>query len=512
MLKLTVSAFADEYAPDLEGQLQGLKKLGIRSLEPRMIDGKNIADFTEAEAQALAARLRADGFAVSALGSPLGKGEPAGDLAKAPAVFRTAQILGTSYCRVFSFYGLSEEETFSYLDQLLTLAEEYGITLCHENEAKIYGESPEACLRLLEHFGGRLKAVFDMGNFVLGGYDPLAAYDLLQPYIAYFHIKDAARGVILPAGEGEGQISELLRRHGDALVTLEPHLFDNGFLRSLSPEQLQRAHSYQTAAEAFTAGAHAFFRLPAVTFQKDRLTVKGYHDREAMGHAAGLEIAECLRRLLAEKEEVNVIFAAAPSQNETLWTLREQPLDWHRINAFHMDEYIGLAAEAPQCFSNFLEEAIFGKVPFKRVFKLNPANDPEAEVERYSALLRQYPADVVCMGIGENGHIAFNDPGVADFADPAAVKRAKLDEVCRTQQVHDGCFATLQDVPREALTLTVPTLMAGKHLFCMVPAATKRQAVERMLTEPVSETCPCTVLRTHPNAILYCDSDSLKFF
>ncbi|MBR6793974.1 MAG: glucosamine-6-phosphate deaminase [Clostridia bacterium] len=232
-----------------------------------------------------------------------------------------------------------------------------------------------------------------------------------------------------------------------------------------------------------------------------------------MGHAAGLEIAECLRKLLEEQEEVNVIFAAAPSQNETLRTLREQPdIDWSRVNAFHMDEYIGLDPKAPQCFSNFLEDAIFSRVPFKKVFKLNPANDPEAEIGRYTALLREYPTDIVCMGIGENGHIAFNDPGVADFNDPAAVKRAALDEVCRTQQVHDGCFAALDEVPKEALTLTVPTLMAGKHLFCMVPAATKRQAVTRMLTEEITPDCPCTILRRHADATLYCDFDSLQDF
>ena len=353
---------------------------------------------------------------------------------------------------------------------------------------------------------------------MLGGYDAQKAYDLLQPYVAYFHIKDAKEGVILPAGEGDAAVAELLRRHlievgGEVIASLEPHLYDFEGLKSLSPEQLSRAHTYQSPAEAFTAGAESFFKLPQIGFAKENLTVKGYAAREEMGHAAGLEIAECLRKLLEEQEEVNVIFAAAPSQNETLRTLREQPdIDWSRVNAFHMDEYIGLDPKAPQCFSNFLEDAIFSRVPFKKVFKLNPANDPEAEIGRYTALLREYPTDIVCMGIGENGHIAFNDPGVADFNDPAAVKRAALDEVCRTQQVHDGCFAALDEVPKEALTLTVPTLMAGKHLFCMVPAATKRQAVTRMLTEEITPDCPCTILRRHADATLYCDFDSLQDF
>ncbi len=522
MCKLIVSGFADEYSPDLEQQIAGFKKLGIHCIELRMVNGKNIADLTEAETLALAERLQAEGIRVTAVGSPIGKIYPEDDfeqhLERAKRCFHNANILGASFCRVFSFYGLSEEETFARMEKLLSLADAAGLILCHENEAGIYGESPEACLKLLQHFDRRLEAVFDGGNFVLGGYDAKAAYALLQPYVRYFHIKDAKEGVILPAGEGDAAIAELLHRHltevgGEVIASLEPHLHDFAGLKSLSPEQLSRAHTYKTPAEAFTAGAEAFFKLPQVTFSKEKLSVKGYSTREGMGHAAALEIAECLRKFLKEQEEVNVIFAAAPSQNETLAHLVVQTgIDWSRINAFHMDEYIGLNADAPQCFSNFLEDAIFGRVPFKRVFKLNPAADPEEEIARYSALLEQHPVDIVCMGIGENGHIAFNDPGVADFYDPHLVKRALLDEVCRNQQVHDGCFAALKEVPTEALTLTVPALMAGKVLFCMVPGPTKRQAVRQMIEGEIGEDCPCTILRTHPDATLYCDQDSLGDF
>ena len=521
MSKLIVSAFADEFSPALEEQLSALQTLGISCIEPRMLDGKNIADLTESEALALADRLAAAGISVPAVGSPIGKLYPEEDfaahLARAERAFLNTKILGARYCRVFSFYGLSEEETFLRMEKLLELADRCGITLCHENEANIYGESPEACLTLLKHFGGRLKAVFDGGNFVLGGYDPTHAYGLLKDYVAYFHIKDASQGIILPAGEGDAAIAPLLLAHlkeyGDTVATLEPHLFDFKGLHSLAPEQLKRLHTYADEKEAFTAGAHAFLKLPVHALQKDRLTAKVYADREGMGHAAALEIAARLRELLAAQEEVNVIFAAAPSQNETLFHLTRQPeIDWNRINAFHMDEYIGLAADAPQCFSNFLEDAIFSKVPFKRVFKLNPAADPVEEAVRYADLLKQYPVDVVCMGIGENGHIAFNDPGVADFNDPYLVKRAKLDEVCRNQQVHDGCFAAIDEVPKEAMTLTVPALLAGKSLFCMVPAATKRAAVRAMLNGPITDLCPCTALREHADATLYCDSDSFGLF
>lgn len=251
-----------------------------------------------------------------------------------------------------------------------------------------------------------------------------------------------------------------------------------------------------------------------VTFTRDLLKVKGYETRDAMGRAAAADVAACLRRLLATQETVNMIFAAAPSQNELLYYLcEEKDIAWERVNAFHMDEYIGLPVGAPQRFAAFLDNAVFGKLPFKNVYTINAsATDAEQEAARYTALLQAHPTDIVCMGIGENGHIAFNDPGVADFNDPLTVKRALLDDVCRNQQVHDGCFATLDEVPKEALTLTVPTLFNGKHLFCVVPAPTKRAAVTAMLNGEITDMCPCTILRRHTDATLYCDGDSLEVF
>ena len=174
-----------------------------------------------------------------------------------------------------------------------------------------------------------------------------------------------------------------------------------------------------------------------------------------------------------------------------------------------MDEYIGLPADAPQGFGNFLKEHIFGPANFKQVFYIDvTAKDAEAECDRYAALLRQYPTDIVVMGIGENGHIAFNDPGVADFNDPAVIKLAELDEVCRMQQVHDGCFASIDEVPTHAFTLTCPTLVRATYKFCIVPAATKAKAAARMLSGTVSDECPATLLRTTDNATLYLDADS----
>jgi len=242
----------------------------------------------------------------------------------------------------------------------------------------------------------------------------------------------------------------------------------------------------------------------------DSLLVNVFASRREMGVAAARDVIARLNDLLQAKDTVNMIFAAAPSQNEFLEALRQdKTVDWRRVNAFHMDEYVGLPEDASQRFGNFLKARIFGAQPFKAVYYLNGnAADPAGECARYQALLQSMPPDVVCMGIGENTHIAFNDPHVADFKDPHLVKVVDLDGPCRQQQVNDGCFATLAQVPTHALTLTVPALMQGTCLYCMVPGEKKAAAVRHTLYEPVTERYPSTILRTHPHAVLYLDADS----
>lgn len=242
----------------------------------------------------------------------------------------------------------------------------------------------------------------------------------------------------------------------------------------------------------------------------DRLRVNVYATRAEMGAAAGNAAAVRIRQLLDEKEQVNIIFAAAPSQNETLDALAAaEDIDWSRVNAFHMDEYVGLSADAPQGFGNFLTEHLFRRLPFGRVCRLDPsAADPQAECRRYAALLQEYPTDLVCLGIGENGHLAFNDPGEAKFDDREVVKVVKLDEVCRQQQVNDGCFASIDEVPTHALTLTIPTLMRAGHLVCTVPAPTKCNAVTLTVQGEITEMVPATAMRLHGDAVMFCDADS----
>jgi len=245
-------------------------------------------------------------------------------------------------------------------------------------------------------------------------------------------------------------------------------------------------------------------------FKKDLLSVQIYENRLAMGRDAADCIAQKIIELLATKEVISIIFAAAPSQNEFLAALStQQNIDWHRIIAFHMDEYVGLPGDAPQGFGNFLKRGLFGIVPFKAVHYLNGnAENSELECRRYSDLLNLHKPEIVCMGIGENTHIAFNDPHVADLNDPKMVKVVDLDLQCRQQQVNDGCFASIDQVPTHALTLTVPALLRPESVFCMVPGENKSQAILHTLTESITSTYPSTVLRRHPNAILFLDKSS----
>lgn len=246
------------------------------------------------------------------------------------------------------------------------------------------------------------------------------------------------------------------------------------------------------------------------SFTKDKLKVNIYPSRAEMGSAAAKDVKAAILRHLDKKETINMIFAAAPSQNEVLANLaNDNEIPWGRVNAFHMDEYVGLDKDAPQGFGNFLRFAIFGVAPFKSVNYIRiDAPDAEEECRRYSKLLSENPVDIVVLGIGENGHIAFNDPPFADFSDERLVKPVKLDEVCRNQQVNDGCFASIDEVPTHALTLTVPALMSGKELFCIVPAKTKAKAVYKTLRGEITPTCPASVLRMHASATLYLDPDS----
>jgi len=243
----------------------------------------------------------------------------------------------------------------------------------------------------------------------------------------------------------------------------------------------------------------------------EKLSVQICANRKEMGKAAAIHAAELLGRIIKAKGEANVVFAAAPSQNELLEQLLKQDVDWTKVRGFHQDEYIGIDPSEPAGFGSFLKRGIFEKAPFMELhYLLCEAGKAREKCREYTELLKRYPIDLIFLGVGENGHLAFNDPAVADFHDPKMVKIVELDEVCRRQQVHDGCFASLDDVPRQAMTLTMSCIMHIPQAICVVPGSRKANAVFRALCGPVETACPASILREHPDAALYLDRDSAR--
>ena len=245
------------------------------------------------------------------------------------------------------------------------------------------------------------------------------------------------------------------------------------------------------------------------TRKVEKLSVHIFDTREEMGKVAAEDAARRINAIIAKNGVANVVFAAAPSQNDLIENLLKADIDWSKVRAFHQDEYVGISAEEPAGFGNFLDRAIFKKVHFKELhYLLCCADEAEEKCEAYAQLLRKYPIDLIFLGIGENGHLAFNDPAVADFNDPKMVKIVELDDVCRQQQVNDGCFAALDDVPKQAMTMTMSLIMNIPEAICVVPTIRKANAVYRALCGEVTTACPSSILRNHPNAALYLDKDS----
>lgn len=250
--------------------------------------------------------------------------------------------------------------------------------------------------------------------------------------------------------------------------------------------------------------------MPLRTFQVDALAVQVYASFDDMAAAAALAVATHLRETLSRQEQAAVILASAASQEKFLEVLTGlADIDWSRVTLFHMDEYLGISAEHPASFRRFLRERVEEKVRPK-VFHYVQGDTPLPldECARYTALLRAQPIDLCCLGIGENGHVAFNDPPVANFLDPHMIKLVRLDTACRQQQVGEGAFPTLEAVPQYAFSLTVPALCAARKMICVVPEKRKAQAVRNALHGPVSTACPASILRRQAHCTLFLDPDS----
>lgn len=235
-----------------------------------------------------------------------------------------------------------------------------------------------------------------------------------------------------------------------------------------------------------------------------------HSNEQAMAGAAAMAAAAILHEAIDRKGTARMIVGTGNSQAAFIGQLLNAPLvDWSRVEAFHMDEYIGISPEHPASFRGWLRKHVANRQKLAACHYLcGDAPDTAAEIARYAALLNAFPIDVAFVGFGENGHIAFNDPPTADFRDPATVKVAELDLGCRQQQVGEGHFSDLASVPTHALTLTCPALMRASRWICCVPERRKAEAVRNALEGPIGTSCPASIVRTYPGASVYLDEAS----
>lgn len=249
---------------------------------------------------------------------------------------------------------------------------------------------------------------------------------------------------------------------------------------------------------------------PIKTLKIDQLPIEIYASNKDMGYAAALEARAIISDAIQQKNNANIILATGNSQLSFLKALRElDSIDWSNVNVFHMDEFLGIDPNHRASFPRFLHKNFLDYVDVGRFFPVIGQRDvAEQTCREYEVLLKEYPIDVVALGFGENGHIAFNDPPYAKFDDPVWVKIVELDEVSRKQQVGEGHFNSLEEAPTHAITLTIPALLASKKMLCIVPEARKAEAVRACLIEPVSEDRPGSILRQVDHAKLFLDAES----
>ncbi len=242
------------------------------------------------------------------------------------------------------------------------------------------------------------------------------------------------------------------------------------------------------------------------------LTVRVYDDVDALAVDAAADAIVVISDAIAQRGHANVMLATGTSQLVFLKHLvaaAGTTIDWSRVTGFHMDEYVGLPATHPASFQRYMRERVVAHLPFGAFHYVEgAAADPDAEAARYAGLLEAHPVDLCCLGIGENGHLAFNDPPVADFDDPLVVKVVELDDRCKLQQVGEGHFVTIADVPPRAITVTVPGLLRARHTLAIVPEARKAGPVRAALEDPITTACPASILRRQPRATLFLDAES----
>jgi glucosamine-6-phosphate deaminase len=363
--------------------------------------------------------------------------------------------------------------------------------------------------------GDGVGVIWDPANAFEAGEDPADGLRTLGDAVRHVHVKDLKRGAggawtpSLPGtGEfpGEAVLRALEARGYDGWVSFE---WEKRWHPAIDEPEIALPHFLRWATGLLRPPRPAAPAAARAT-TRGRLSVEIYPDRPSMGRAAAALVGEHLRRAIERDGRAAAIFASAPSQNEFLAALREDTsVRWDAVTAFHLDEYVGVAADHPASFRRFLQDRLFDHVRVRAFHGLDgTAADLAAECARYAVLLHAEAPSLAILGIGENGHLAFIDPPVCDFFEKADVRVVELDEVCRHQQVHDGSFARLEDVPRTALSLTVPYLMRVPRAVAIVPGPAKTAAIRAALEGPLTTACPASILRRHRDATLYLDSAS----
>lgn len=521
----------------LERILDAAGRGGYDGVELRFVEGDDaLWARPELSGSGLAdtlARLRDSALAISCVDTRSFFHDPPGAardraLDEAARSLDLAARLGAAGIRVFGDRvqeGQDRDSTAALVSEALARLGEIAAPLGVEVWLESHGDFARAAdtAGVVDRASARaVGIVWDPANAFEQGETAAEGHRVLGARIRHVHVKDAvppdsaaAPGThwspVLP-GRGLSRpeaVLEVLDAAGyDRWVSFE---WEKKWHPAIEEPEVALPHFIAWAAAALRRARGAGdTRRPARTLDRGRLEVDVHPDRPTMGRAAAQLVGARLRDTVAASGRAAVIFASAPSQNEFLAGLRaDASIPWDRVTAFHLDEYVGVGGDHPASFSRFLRERLFDHVPVRAFHALDgKSSDPAGECARYTALLHDERPTLAILGIGENGHLAFIDPPECDFLDPADVRVVALDETCRNQQVHDGSFATLDDVPRTALSLTIPFLLRVSEAVAIVPGPAKRAAVQAALDGPLAKGCPASILRRHPHARLFVDEAS----
>jgi glucosamine-6-phosphate deaminase len=522
----------------LERILDAAGRMGYDGVELRFVDGDDALwdrpELTGAGLRETLGRLRDGALAISCVDTRSFFHDPPGAardraLDEAARSLELAARLGAAGIRVFGDRvqpGQDKDGTVALvaeaLERLGEIARPLGVEVWLESHGDFARAGDTAAILDRVAPGSPVGVVWDPANAFERGEAPDEGHRVLGARVRHVHVKDTVHPAAdAPAGThwapvlpgrgvfGPERVLSVLRAAGyDRWVSFE---WEKKWHPAIEEPEVALPHFIRWAAAALRPDGAVRQALPdARVLERGRLAVAVHPDRGLMGRAAAQRVGAALRARVAEAGRAAAIFASAPSQNEFLAALRDDAsIPWDRITAFHLDEYVGLSGEHPASFSRFLRERLFGQVPVQAFHALDGrAADAHAECARYAALLHEARPSLAILGVGENGHLAFIDPPECDFADARDVRVVTLDEACRRQQVHDGAFAGLEDVPRTALSLTIPFLMRVPEAVAIVPGPAKRAAVQAAVDGPLTCACPASILRRHPDATLFLDEAS----